>query len=125
VLRTISFEIVRAKGGAHRGNVLAVTPCVDGASLATLVEAYERAKGYHPAGGYGGLIPAYFTYDQLDKYITGKNKSDYWMSDECRGDLSPRLHLRRGRLLAAHCRGLSERRYDLLGRVHTAAPSRA
>jgi hypothetical protein len=73
VLRTVSFEI-------GSGNVLAVTPHVDGASLAALVEAYERAKGYDPAGGYGGLIPAYFNYGPLDEYFTGKDKSDYWMS---------------------------------------------
>jgi hypothetical protein len=78
VLRTVSFEIVRAEGGAHRGDIWAVTPCVDGAPLATLVEAYERARGYHPAGGYGGLILAYFNYGSLDEYLTVKNKSDYW-----------------------------------------------
>jgi len=41
VLRTISFEIDRFR----RGNILAVTPYVDGASLVSLVEAYERVKG--------------------------------------------------------------------------------
>lgn len=69
MLRRVSFEIVRAKGG-----VLAVTPCVDGVPL-----AYERAKGYHLAGGYGGLIPENFNCGPLDEYLTGTNKSDYWM----------------------------------------------
>jgi hypothetical protein len=73
VLRTISFEI-----GSQ--SPLAVTPYVDGASLDALVEGYERAKGYDPAGGYGGLIAAYFNYGPLDEYFTGENKSDYWMS---------------------------------------------
>ena len=57
-----------------------MTPYVDGTSLAAMVEAYERAKGYDdPAGGYGGLIPAYFNYGSLDAYFTGNNRSDYWM----------------------------------------------
>jgi hypothetical protein len=73
VLRTVSFEI-----GSQ--SPLAVTPYVDGASLDALVEGYERAKGYDPAGGYGGLIAAYFNYGPLDEYFTGENKSDYWMS---------------------------------------------
>jgi hypothetical protein len=45
MLRTVSFEI-------EKGDVLAVTPSVDGTSLVELVEVYERAKGYlDPAGG--------------------------------------------------------------------------
>lgn len=71
--RTVSFEI-------ESGNVPAVTPYVDGSSLAALVEAYERAKGYKPAGGYRGLIPAYFDYGPLDEYFTGKNQSGHWMA---------------------------------------------
>ena len=70
MLRTVSFEI----GG---GNVLAVMPYVEGASLAALVEAYERAKGYHPAGGYGGLITAYFKRRPPVEYFTGKSESEY------------------------------------------------
>jgi hypothetical protein len=72
VLRTVLF-------GIGSGNCLAVTPYVDGTSLAALVEAYERAKEYDPAG-YGGLITAYFDYGRPDEYFTGENKSDYWMS---------------------------------------------
>jgi hypothetical protein len=44
-----------------------VTPYVDGTSLAALVEAHERAKEYDPAGGYGGLITAYFKYGRPDE----------------------------------------------------------
>jgi hypothetical protein len=75
VLKTVSFEIDRLE----RTNAVTVTPYVDGASLAALVEAYERAKGYSPAGGYGGLVPAYFNCGPLDEYLIGKHKSDYWM----------------------------------------------
>jgi hypothetical protein len=70
VLRTVSFEI-------GSGNVLAVMPYVEGASLAALVEAYERAKGYHPAGGYGGLITTYFKRRPPVEYFTGKSESEY------------------------------------------------
>lgn len=74
MLKTISFEI-------DEGDFVAVTPFVDGTSLATLVEIYERSKGYlDPAGGYGGLVPAYFNFGPLDKYFTGRNKADYWAS---------------------------------------------
>lgn len=72
MLSTVSFEI-------ERGEAPAVMPSVDGASLAVLVEAYERAKRYEdPAGGYGGLIPAYFNYGPLDEYFAGKGRSEYW-----------------------------------------------
>jgi len=72
MLSTVSFEI-------GNEDVPAVTPYVDGISLAARVEAYERAKGYDPAGGYGGLIPAYFEHGPLDAYFTGNDKSDHWM----------------------------------------------
>lgn len=73
MLRTVSFEVVS-------GDVLTVTPHVDGVSLAALIEAYEGAKGYvDPAGGYGGLIPDYFDYGRLDQYLLGRSKSDYWV----------------------------------------------
>lgn len=72
MLRTVSFEI-------EKGDVFAVTPYVDGTSLVELVEVYERAKGYlDPAGGYGGLVPAYFKYGPLNEYFAGKSKSEYW-----------------------------------------------
>jgi len=54
-----------------------VVPYVDGASLAALVEAYERAKGYHPAGGCGGLITTYFKRRPPDEYFNGKSESGY------------------------------------------------
>ena len=74
MLKTISF-------GIERGRVLTVTPYVDGASLVTLVDAYERAKGYRdPPRKYGGLVPAYFNYGPLDEYFIGNNEADYWMS---------------------------------------------
>ncbi len=71
---TVSFKI-------DENDFAAVTPFVDGTSLVALVEIYERSKGYlDPAGGYGGLVPAHFNYGPLDRYLTGKNKTDYWAS---------------------------------------------
>jgi hypothetical protein len=56
-----------------------VTPHIDGKSLATLVEAFEQASGYiDPAGGYGGLIPAYFGYGPFQDYFTGNNLPEYF-----------------------------------------------
>jgi hypothetical protein len=68
MLRTVSFEI-------GCGDIPAVTPHVDGASLTALVEAYERAKEYHHPGGYGGIPTRRFKRTLLDGY--GKNESHY------------------------------------------------
>lgn len=74
MLKTVSFVI-------DEGDVVAVTPFVDGTSLADLIEIYERSRGYQdPAGGDGGLVPAHFSFGPLDTYLTGKNKSDDWAS---------------------------------------------
>lgn len=43
-------------------DVVEVVPYVDGRSLVALVGAVESAHGYTPAGGYGGVVPAYFRY---------------------------------------------------------------
>ncbi len=72
--KTVSFEI-------EDGDFVAVIPFVDGTSLAALVEIYERSKGYlDPAGGYGGLVPAYFNYGPLDQYFARRSNADYWAS---------------------------------------------
>ena len=72
--KTVSFEI-------EDGDFVAVMPFVDGTSLAALVEIYERSKGYlDPAGGYGGLVPAYFNYGPLDQYLAGRSNTDHWAS---------------------------------------------
>ena len=39
-----------------------VVPYVDGRSLVDVVGRFESARGYSPAGAYGGLVPAFFRY---------------------------------------------------------------
>jgi len=59
----------------------AVTPYVDGTSLVELVSTFESEQGFHPIGGYGGLIPAYFKYGPLDKYFLGDFKPKSCFAD--------------------------------------------
>src|SRR5918994_3771974 len=49
-----------------------VVPRVDGELLTEVVEAFERAAGMDPPGGYGGLIPAFFRFGPLDEHFHGR-----------------------------------------------------
>jgi hypothetical protein len=71
VLRTVSFEIVLERTPV-------VTPHVDRISLASLVEAYERANNYADGRCYGGLRPEWYKYGPLNDYFTGNVSSDHW-----------------------------------------------
>jgi hypothetical protein len=44
---------------------------VDGVDLVELVGAYERARGLHPAGGYGGLVPAFSRFGPMTDHFLG------------------------------------------------------
>lgn len=48
-----------------------LVPEVDGTSLVTLVGGYESARGYEPAGGYGGLVPEHFDFGDLSLFYLG------------------------------------------------------
>ncbi len=49
-----------------------LVPCIDGHSLSALVEEFEVRNGYNdPAGGYGGIVPAYYRLGPLDTYFLG------------------------------------------------------
>jgi hypothetical protein len=50
-------------------------PCIDGVSLADLVTAFERSRGYDdPAGGYAGIVPSHFRLGSLPGYFLGQAK---------------------------------------------------
>ena len=66
----ISFAVQPFEGA------LAVIPILDEIPLTELIQSYERAKGYKPAGGYGGLIPRWFNYGPLDIYFLGDFDND-------------------------------------------------
>ena len=65
----IAFAIEPLDDG--RQSVRSVLPVVDGVSLADLVEEFERSWGYEPAGGYGGLVPEFYSFGPLDDYYLG------------------------------------------------------
>ena len=44
---------------------------MDGVPLPELVATFERERRFEPVGGYGGLIPEYFKYGDLDRYFLG------------------------------------------------------
>jgi len=58
-------------------SVAVVTPCVDGVPLADLAMHFESAHNYSPAGGYGGLIPDYFSFGDLTKYFLGRAEDQF------------------------------------------------
>jgi hypothetical protein len=53
--------------------VLSIMPVVNGFRLATLIDEFERARQYEPAGGYAGLVPAHFNFGPLDQYFLATN----------------------------------------------------
>jgi hypothetical protein len=53
-----------------------VVPVIDAVSLSDRVTAFETARGYtDPAGGYGGIVPAFMNYGPLDDYFLGRGVS--------------------------------------------------
>lgn len=62
----------------HGPEVLTVTPLIDGIVLTELIERYEHEHGMEPAGGYGGLVPAFFRYGSFDRYFLGKSEGEYF-----------------------------------------------
>ena len=56
-----------------------VLPVINGLSLTQMISDFERQHGYHPAGGYQGIIPQRFEYGPLEKYFFGEYAMDsYW-----------------------------------------------
>jgi hypothetical protein len=50
-----------------------ITPYIDGRSLVDLAGEFEAAAAYKPAGGYSGIVPAYFKFGPLETYYLGTN----------------------------------------------------
>jgi hypothetical protein len=69
-LATLSFSIQPFEGARS------VTPYVNGESLIKLASAFEHEQGFSPAGGYGPLVPAWFSYGPLDRYFLGDFEPD-------------------------------------------------
>lgn len=77
MLNRMTFDVCKRDDG-----VTLITPMIDGISLVESAAAFERQCGYtDPAGGYGGLIPEFFSYGPLDLYFLGLG-SDFWTPRE-------------------------------------------
>lgn len=73
MINALSFNIAKR----DEDGVTVITPRIDGVLLSSLAERFEQSRGMHdPAGGYGGLIPAFFRYGPLDRYFLGESKTD-------------------------------------------------
>lgn len=55
-------------------NVKQLIPFIDERSLVDIVGEFERAEGFQPAGGYGGLVPAFYRFGRLDRYFLGEQE---------------------------------------------------
>lgn len=71
MLSLLSFHIGKWR---EPGGVIVITPHIDGRALPDIVEEFERSRGLtDPAGGYGGLIPSFFSFGALDQYFLGRS----------------------------------------------------
>ncbi|HZB89227.1 MAG TPA: hypothetical protein VE291_11250, partial [Terracidiphilus sp.] len=66
-LVTLSFRIQPL--GTTSPDVLAITPALDGLLLTQLIEEFERAQGFEPAGGYEGIVPQNYRFGPLNRHF--------------------------------------------------------
>jgi hypothetical protein len=58
---------------------LAIIPLVNDVPLTRLVSEFEKTRSYEPVGGYGGIVPQFFTYGPLEKYFMGEHDPEsHW-----------------------------------------------
>ncbi|WP_083811508.1 hypothetical protein [Asticcacaulis biprosthecium] len=71
----LSFDIKRHDDDG----AIVITPCVDGHRLSDAVTGFERDCGMtDPAGGYDGLVPAFFQCGALEPYFLGQSVAPYF-----------------------------------------------
>jgi hypothetical protein len=73
-LDTISFRIENNPSF----DAIEVRPIINGVELIELVLGYESAQKFSPAGGYGGIVPDFFSYGPLATYYRGENDIEFW-----------------------------------------------
>ena len=66
---------IRVTGGTT--GPLMLTPVVDGGPLTGLVAEFESCQGYSPSGGYAGLVPDYFRFGDLSRYLLGQEDGQW------------------------------------------------
>ena len=64
---SFAFEAV----AKYQPKIWSVVPVIDGTPLTELISVFEGDRRYEPVGGYGGLVPAFFDYGPLDRYLMG------------------------------------------------------
>lgn len=57
--------------GNEPGAPTMLTPEIDGVSLLERVQRFEADRPYEPSGGYAGLVPAHFRFEDLTQYYLG------------------------------------------------------
>jgi len=55
------------------GGAIEVVPSIDNEPLTGLIDAFERARGYQPPDGYGGIIPSFYRFEPLDAHYLGRS----------------------------------------------------
>jgi hypothetical protein len=78
-LDEIRFDVVPHPGLESEAQ-LCIIPVVGGLPLPSVVEDFELRKGYEPAVGYSGIVPANFRFGSLADYYLGAPHSSYWQS---------------------------------------------
>lgn len=61
----------------HGPAVLTLTPVINKVPLTNLIESFERDHAMESAGGYGGLVPAFFRYGPLNRYFLGQSEDEH------------------------------------------------
>jgi hypothetical protein len=72
---TLSFAIEPLK---YHPEELSLAPVLDGTALADLALSFEKERGFEPAGGYGGLVPGWFSYGSLECYFLGESEDEFF-----------------------------------------------
>ena len=72
---TLSFAIEPLK---YHPEELSLTPVLNGTPLSELTLSFEREHAFEPAGGYGGLVPGWFSYGPLERYFLGESADEYF-----------------------------------------------
>ena len=53
-------------------------PVLNGTPLSELASSFERERCFDPVGGYGGLVPAWFSYGPLEPYFLDESGDEHF-----------------------------------------------
>jgi hypothetical protein len=85
VLADLAFEVEKYE------SAIRITACINGRRLPDMVEEFETAHGLDdPAGGYNGLVPAFYSLASVRDHFLGRSPNiagrTYVLGCEC-GDI--------------------------------------